>query len=125
MGILLGKIKKVIREYNKVENVEMKVVERGGARMASNVKSNPLGVRSCWSNDCAVCRGGEGGKDCRSRGPVYEQRCMLCKVNGKEVVYYGETGRNAFVRGKEHDKDLRLVDKKNGLVRHMLDEHVG
>ena len=50
---------------------------------------------------------------------------MLCEEAGKDVVYIGETGRNAFIRGKEHDNDLRLGDKKNGLVRHMFEEHLG
>ena len=100
-------------------------MERGGSRMSSNVKSNPSGIRSCWSTECSVCRGGEGARDCRERGPVYEQRCMLCKEDGKDVVYFGETGRNAFIRGKEHDNDIRLGDRKNGLVRHMIEEHVG
>ena len=101
------------------------MVEREGTRMVSNVKSNPLGVKSCWNDECAICRGEGKSKDCRARGPVYEQRCMICRREGKEVVYYGETGRNAFIRGKEHDRDLRLGDKKNGLVRHMMDEHEG
>ena len=51
---------------------------------------------------------------------------MICRREGKEVVYYGETGRNAYPRGKEHDRGVRLGDKKNGLVRHMLkEEHEG
>ena len=29
------------------------------------------------------------------------------------------------MRGKEHDDDLRLGDRKNGLVRHMIEEHEG
>ena len=85
---MVKRIKKVVKEYNEKEKVDIKVVERGGTRMVTNVKSNPLGERSCWSEGCPVCRGEERGKNCRARGPVYEQRCQICKKVGKEVVYY-------------------------------------
>ena len=124
-GVMVERIKKIIKDYNEKEKVEIKVVERGGRKTTTNVKSNHIGVRSCWSMDCPVCQGGDGGKNCRARGTVYEQRCNICKRDGKEVVYYGETGRNAYLRGKEHANDLRLGDRKNGLVRHMQEQHEG
>ena len=40
-------------------------------------------------------------------------------------MYYGETGRNAFIRGREHDNDLRRGNRSNGLVRHMDEKHRG
>ena len=43
-GKLIERIKKVVKQYNSQEGVEIKVVERGGSRMSSNVKSNPLGI---------------------------------------------------------------------------------
>ena len=73
-GVMIRKIRKVVEEYNKAEKVNIKVVERGGSRLSANVKSNPLGVKSCWNEDCAICRGEGSGGHCRARGPVYEQR---------------------------------------------------
>ena len=54
-GRMLGKIKERVREYNNREKVDIKVVEKGGARMATCVKSNPLGEKNCWSKKCAIC----------------------------------------------------------------------
>ena len=99
-GKMVEKIEGIVKEYNEKEKVDTKVVERGGIKMSINVKSNPLGKKSCWSNDCPVCKGGDEGRNCRARGAVYEQRCQICKREGKEVVYYGETGRNVFCVAK-------------------------
>ena len=63
-----------------------------------------------------VCR--TGGKNCRKEGVNYSITCDKCGA-----VYIGETGRNAYTRGVEHDNDLRNKSKNSVLWRHTSQEH--
>ena len=67
--------------------------------------------------DCLVC-GTNGKGNCRASSVTYELKCSSCGD-----VYVGETGRNAYVRGKEH---LRAMDKEQEssvLHKHHRDKH--
>ena len=44
---------------------------------------------------------------------------------GKLAQYDGETGRNGFTRGQEHQDALRLEDENNALWKHCMLEHGG
>ena len=68
-------------------------------------------------------KGGAGGT-CWREGVVFALVCQEC---GKEVaVYFGETGRNAYSRGKEHLEKYLAKDVDNSVLwLHSLHHHEG
>ena len=55
---------------------------------------------------------------CRRPGVTYEIVCVLCENIGTKAVYFSESGKNAFSRGKKH-----LDDYKSGLSSHCMTIH--
>ena len=64
-------------------------------------------------------------KQCMKEGVVYQIRCEDCKTKGKEVEYWGETGRDSYARGGEHLKGCREESEENALWKHLEGEHRG
>ena len=52
---------------------------------------------------------------------------LICQECGEEVaVYYGETGRNAYSRGREHLEKFSTKDEDNSVLwLHSLHHHQG
>ena len=50
---------------------------------------------------------------------------IAARERGKRKVYYGETARNAFTRGKEHLKDLDRKSTNSVMWRHCREKHEG
>ena len=48
---------------------------------------------------------------------------IVCTRQGCEYVYYGETARNGFARGKEHLKGMEKKDEESVLVQHVKEWH--
>ena len=82
----------------------IKFVERAGISLTDSlVSSNPWGDRKCGRIKCFVCRGEKGSiKDCMKESILYRITCDDCKGKGRKVEYWGETGRDGYVRGGEH-----------------------
>ena len=51
----------------------------------------------------------------------YSVKCMDCIEGGDEVVYNGETARNAYTRGGEHVAKART----NFMTAHAVEKHLG
>ena len=78
----------------------------------------------CRRSDCFPCT--SGGGNCEKSGSGYQIRCETCHLDGVSSLYEGETGRNAYTRGKEHLDALRLetVINKRGTTWKKLDDAV-
>ena len=78
--------------------------------------------------NCMVCRGPNPGA-CRESGVTYEISCMLENGESEDekcaYVYIGQTGRNAYVRGKEHMEAFRLKGESSVLWEHCEKVHDG
>ena len=87
----------------------MKVVEQTGRTVKKMLqKSDPFRDKECKEKEkCMVCRNDEGTGQCRVTGVTYEIKCSMC-----DHVYVGETGRNAYSRGLEHQEGLNKKDEK-------------
>ena len=48
---------------------------------------------------------------------------IVCTREGCEYVYIGETGRNAYCRGREHLKGMERECSESVLVEHIRDHH--
>ena len=111
-------LRKLYEAIIKDSKFPIKVVERSGTTIKQQLqKSNPFGVKKCSDHEnCMVCR--SGGRNCRRDGVNYSLTCDNCGA-----VYIGETGRNAYTRGLEHDRDYKNKSKNSVLWRHTSQHH--
>ena len=70
------------------------------------------------------CAKGRPGK-CEQNSAGYRIKCESYLEKGKFVHYEGETGRNAYSRGLEHQEDLRNEKEDSPLWKHCVLEHNG
>ena len=49
--------------------------------------------------------------------------CETCLLAGRSTTYEGETGRNAFTRGLEHQQGLRQKSEQSALWKHCVLDH--
>ena len=47
----------------------------------------------------------------------------MCKLEGKKTTYEGETGKNAFTRGVEHQQGLHQKSDQSALWKHCVLQH--
>ena len=60
---------------------------------------------------------------CMKQGVVYRITCNICKQDGIQCDYIGESARTSYDRGQEHLEDLRKGEQSNALVMHMVEDH--
>ena len=122
----LAKMLKDIAEKEAESEVKFKIVESGGRTIQSIVqKSNPTETAGCEDDKCVGCKNGRGeGGRCRTSNINYEYECQLCPP-GEKSKYIGESSRNLFSRGQEHDRNYRT--RKNGsfMLKHQMEKHNG
>jgi hypothetical protein len=115
---------KSIAETEAEEGVRFKVIDTGGRSIKSIVqKSNPTATLGCEAADCLPCKNGRGdGGDCRRCGVNYSIECELCP-DGQKAVYHGETARNIYTRGREHENNFKTKTTKSFMLKHIKDKH--
>ena len=78
----------------------------------------------CEREQCLPCQsGGERKGDCEKNSITYQIICETCLLAGRSTIYEGETGRNAFARGLEHQQGLRQKSEQSALWKHCILEH--
>ena len=92
--------------------------------MKRDPKPEPFRRDGCSRGTCLVCRGGEPG-NCERNSTGYRIKCVPCEMEGKKAIYEGETGRNPFSRGLEHQENLRNEREDSPLWKHCTLEHDG
>ena len=92
--------------------------------MKADCKPEPLQKLDCERENCMSCRSGNPGK-CERNPAGYRISCDACQLAGREALYDGETGRNAYARGLEHQDGLRNECEKNALWKHCTLVHGG
>ena len=105
-GQMTKEMKGVCQKVEEVTGWRIPVVERAGTSVRSIDKAEPLKEEGCRRLDCFPCT--SGGGNCERNGSGYQIRCETCHLAGVLSLYEGETGRNAYTRGKEHLDALRL-----------------
>jgi len=112
-------LKKKYEEVISKSDCKVKVVERAGTSVKNKLqKSYPFKKDECKER-CFVCMSDGKGK-CRRSNVNYK---IVCTRQGCEYVYYGETARNGFVRGKEHLKGMEKRDEESVLIQHVREWH--
>jgi hypothetical protein len=106
--------------------VNFRIVETGGRSIKRLFQvSNPMETAGCDNQDCLPCRTGRGdGGRCLSSGANYTLECQLCP-DGSKSRYIGETSRNLYTRGIEHEQNYRSGSPNSFMLKHQVKEHQG
>jgi hypothetical protein len=113
---------KVCEQFKATHGMGVRIVERGGRKLTSDVKSDPLGDKSCLRDTCPICSGSKPGR-CDKAGIGYRQTCVPCRDNGVQATYEGESSRTAYARGLEHERDLETETDDSPLWKHCVIHH--
>ena len=124
-GRELAKIFKEIEKEQRNQNENMmnfQIIEQTGVSLERMFqKSNPFKETDCGKQDCVVCDG--KGVKCRDEGVGYRGVCKECSKSNMRSEYLGETGKNAYTRGKQHMGGLRKKNEENAFYKHWRNFH--
>ena len=113
--------KKYEAEINKTR-LKIKVVEQAGTQLKQLLqRSNPFSKHGCEDDDCFHCNSGGKG-NCRRNNIKYSIKCNGC---GCSSIYNGETSKNAYTRGNEHEAGYRLHHDGSHMWKHCVIHHNG
>ena len=141
-GQLAKRLRDVTQEVSERHGLKVKVVERSGRSLRSQLTSKGSKVMCRNVRDCIVHRNGGRG-DCGKEGVVYKGTCITCSESGIaskpdnngdiirvaredrrsiDSVYYGETSKSCYTRGRQHIECLESEQNQsratNAFVRH-------
>ena len=86
---------------------------------------DPWPETKCSRQDCMVCQTeGKQGR-CWRPNVTYQITCLPCQSAGIQSKYCGESGRNAYSRGLEHQTSLEKVKRGQPLADHCIEYHQG
>jgi len=115
-------LKKRYEEEIKKTDIQIKVIEQAGTPLKRILqRSNPFRKDRCDDNECFICKNGGKG-NCRRANIKYSIRC---KKDGCDNVYNGETSKNAYTRGKEHEMNYRSKADNSHMWKHCVIDHNG
>ena len=60
---------------------------------------------------------------CDKNGVNYVITCLGCENSGQKGEYIGETSKNAYTRGKQHQDEYRKQSSESVLWRHCQERH--
>ena len=60
---------------------------------------------------------------CTKKSIVYEKHCIICEQNNKSAIYYGESGKNMFIRDLGHKRVVKAKDLNTPMVKHCTNVH--
>ena len=116
---------KLAREYRQTivrHNIGIRVVERAGKKLKRYFQRNdPLSDKDCKDGKCMVCSTNEiKVGNCRASSVTY---AIKCQGESCTFKYDGQTGKNAFTRGIEHNDKYRLHKKDSIMWDHCIEKH--
>jgi hypothetical protein len=118
---MFREVEKDQRKENK-NLMNFKIIEQTGVSLERQFqKSNPFKKQSCEKSDCIVCDG--TGVKCRTEGVGYRGICKECRNLNVASEYIGETGKNAYTRGKQHLAGLKGKNPENAFYKHWNNAH--
>ena len=106
------------------EDKRIKFIETSGRKYADFFKNpNPFKKKCEPKEKCLVCENPSSKFDCKTMNIGYSLQCLLCKRRNKEMHYHGESARNGYLRGREHQRELQRKSKASVLFKHVMAEH--
>ena len=123
-GSMVEEMKAECEKFERMHGVRVRVCQRAGNSVRTDAKAEPLRKTGCEREQCLPCKtSGERKGDCEKNSVTYQIICETCLLAGKSTIYEGETGRNAFARGLEHQQGLRQKSEQSALWKHCILEH--
>ena len=107
-GPMIEQMKAECSKFEMLHGIRVQVCQKAGQSVRTDAKPEPLRKTGCDREDCLPCQSPSNRKgDCEKNSVTYQITCETCLKDGKSTTYEGETGRNAFTRGIEHQQGLR------------------
>ena len=119
---LKKEVQRVVTEEASRLGMKVRVEETGGRKMKSQLCGG-LDLTGCIYPDCPACRSDTGGASHTRSSCEYLGQCLICKEQGIETLYHGETGSNGVSRLLEHEDDIKKCRLKNAFAKHLEDKH--
>ena len=117
-------MRSVCTKFEATHGIRVHVCPRAGKSVTTDAKPEPLRKLGCGRLECLPCQSsGRTKGDCEKNSVTYTITCETCKLAGKKTSYEGETGRNAFTRGVEHQQGLHQKSEQSALWKHCVLEH--
>ena len=125
-GGTLAKQMRAVCDRGATKNIKIRIVERGGKTLLRQLqRSNPTAPPKCFRSDCAACEQEDTFLRCHKDSVTYRYTCLQPSC---DAAYQGETGRNFYTRGKDH-QDLYESEKqresKSWMFAHQQQAHSG
>ena len=118
-------------QYHEAQNIQgrtsrIRIVEKAGRSIKNVLAPNyPWSIEPCKDPECFPCSTADGPPQisCRTPGVLYNIVCRLCEHTGNSSVYYGESGKNCYARGKKHIEDFKARTSSHCMVIHAKVHH--
>ena len=121
-----SELKNLLQKEIEKSPFKIKVVEKSGTKLVRLLQKNdPFKRKECKDDQkCMVCSKGDTG-GCRESGVTYQISCLsnIETGNGCGSIYVGETGRNGYSRGLQHQDDYRHQRDSSVLWKHCVQKH--
>ena len=115
-------LKRRMQDELKAKDMKIKVIEKSGTKIVRLLQRNdPFKKKECPdAKNCLVCSGQKPG-GCRDNSVVYTIKC----TGGCGHEYIGQTGSNAYTRGKQHLERYKQKAEDSALWKHCVNNHNG
>ena len=117
-----AELKRRMQDKLKSKDARIKVIEKSGTKIVRLLQRNdPFKKKECTdAANCLVCSSQKPG-GCRDNSVVYSIQC----TGGCEHKYIGQTGSNAYTRGKQHLEQYKKKAEESALWKHCVNDHDG
>ena len=99
--------------------MRIKVVEQAGTSLKRMLQSSDPFEKQPCGQDCFVCRS-NGIGHCKKASIKYSIKCDAPECNN---IYHGESSKNGYCRGKEHESDYRNHLERSHMWKHCVLKH--
>ena len=121
-----SELKNLLQKEIEKSPFKIKVIEKSGTKLVRLLQKNdPFKRSKCKDEErCMICSRGNNGA-CRETGVTYQISCLSDAGSETEckAMYVGETGRNGYTRGRQHQEDYRHERESSALWKHCVQEH--
>ena len=122
-GALANMFRQAEKYLAELTGFRVKIAEKNGTKIVHILhQSNPWAEGKCSRSGCLPCDTGDQ-KCCFKRNIVYKNTCILCKKEGKDAVYIGESSRSSNERATEHLNDFKRSKTDSHMYKHTETAH--
>ena len=123
---LAKRLRKVLEEHRGPKGTTVKVVEKPGNMIMTDLRSNKKFTRTdCGREKCPLRIAGKSCFDkCYQEGIIYVSYCNLCNEKGTTSAYIGESSRTLFTRSRQHFEDYRREVRNQGNLETEIQENL-